>query len=223
MKKCCLCIPLRAGTFLIALWFFAFSGFEAITGFLGRNAILSYVSQTNIAIFWVEECLAIVVALGGLVGIIGSCFASRGFVRAFSIITWINCVISIIQHVSSLVVVGLNRQNLIDECVSTGKFDVSPAEVTSFYTPINRNITLSSSNTTGVSPNSASYETCQKEVEVFFIAAAIIILVIQFIQFYFATVVASYAAKLTFQPRHTKLMNQQDWDDQQMPMRESVY
>jgi len=222
MKKCCLCIPLRAATFLIALWFFVISSFEAITGFLGRNAILSYVSQTNVVIFWVEESLAILVALGGLVGIIGSCFASRSFLRAFSIITWINCVISIIQHVSSLVVVGLNRQNLIDECVSTGKFDVSPAEVTSFYTAISRNSTLG--NTTAASPNgSTGYDACKKEVEVFFIAAAVVILVIQFLQFYFATVVASYAAKLTFLPKHTKLMNQQDWDDQQMPMRESVY
>lgn len=226
MKKCCLCIPLRAGTFLIALWFFIIAGFEAITGFLGRNAVLSYVSQTNIVIFWIEESLAILVALSGLVGIIGTCSASRRFIRIFSIVIWISCVISIIQHVSSLVIVSLNRQIIIDECAATGKLDVSPAEVTSLYTPINRNNSLSiqADSSSGFSPNSSSaFASCTKEVEIFVIVAAVVILVIQFLQFYFATVVGSYAAKLTSQPKHTKLMNQQEWDEQQMPMRESVY
>jgi len=220
MKKCCLCIPLRAGTFLVALWFFVTSSFEAITGFLGRNAILSYVSQTNNIIFWVEESLTIVVALGGLVGIIGSCFATRGFVRAFSIITWIICIVSVIQHVSSLIVVGMNRQNLISECSETGKFDASPAEVTPLYTPIIRNHTLSPQ------PNSDGntiYATCAKEVEIFIIVASVVVVVIQFIQFYFGMVVTAYAAKLTSQPKHTKLMMHQEWDEQQLPMRESVY
>jgi hypothetical protein len=225
MKKCCFCIPLRAGTFLIALWFFVFSSFEAITGFLGRNAILSYVSQTNKIVFWIEESLAVVVALGGLVGIIGTCFATRGFIRAFSIVTWISCIISAIHHVSSLIVVGMNRQNLINECSVTGKFDASPAEVTPLYTPIIRNQTLSSQPDSNIgSPDSNSvYATCAKEVEVFLIAAAVVVLVVQFIQFYFGMVVAAYAAKLTSQPKHTKLMMRQEWDEQQMPMRESVY
>jgi hypothetical protein len=230
MKKCCFCIPLRAGTFLIALWFFVFSSFEAITGFLGRNAILSYVSQTNKSLFWIEESLAVVVALGGLVGIIGTCFATRGFIRAFSIVTWINCVFSVIQHVSSLIVVGVNRQNLINECslTLTGKFDASPAEVTPLYTPIMRNHTLGaqpdSNSTIGGSPDSNSvYATCAKEVEIFLIVAAVVVVVVQFIQFYFGMVVAAYAAKLTSQPKHTKLMMPQEWDEQRMPMRESVY
>jgi len=181
-----------------------------------------YVIQTSVTIFWVEVSLSLLVALGGLVGIIGSCFASRRFVRAFSIITWINCVISIIQHISSLIIVGLNRQSLINECIVTGKLDISPAEVNSFYTPINRN--APSNNTTAVSPNdNVNYDNCWKEVEVFFVVAAVAVLFVLFLQFYFATVVASYSAKLTFHPKHTKLMNQQDWDEQHMPMRESVY
>jgi len=236
LTKCCCCIPLRAGAFIIGLWFLIVNGFEAVSGFLGRNTVISYASQSSAAIFWAEIALSLLIAVGGLFGLIGSCCASRGFITAFSIITWISCLISIVKHVGAVVLIAIHRNEIVDECTKTGLVALSSSSVTlssngtwtngnSTYSPVLHEGTINSPNLTSNSTAPPSRADCEKDVEIFLIVTAVVIIFIELMQIYFASVVGAYATKLRTETRHHKLRDQQikDWDEAQMPMKDSVY
>ncbi|RUP45546.1 hypothetical protein BC936DRAFT_148031, partial [Jimgerdemannia flammicorona] len=189
LTKCCCCIPLRAGAFIIALWFLVVNGFEAISGFIGRNTIISYAGQTSVTIYWVQVGLSVLIAVGGLFGLIGSCCASRGFIAAFSIITWISCSISIFKHVGALILMVIHRNEIVDECTQNG-FSLNGNSTwtngNATYSPVIRPNTLNNSTNLTEFLNGTSTPLtradCQKSVEIVLIVAGVLILFVELLQ-----------------------------------------
>ncbi|KAI8371502.1 uncharacterized protein BYT42DRAFT_580496 [Radiomyces spectabilis] len=210
MEKCCGFIPLRLATFIIATWFFVIYLFDAVTGFLGINAVTVYSGQTAKAWYYVDLIFTLIICIGGLLGIIGSCFASRKFAKIFSIIVWINCALSIIKYIVSLALMAVFHENLVRSCLRSGFIGFSnaqtpmgPAIITDspFYTPVQYPGTLNA--------HASSLDDCQSNVKTFLIAYGVVIFVIELIQIYFASVVNAYSSRLRNGARHHRLHDQQ--------------
>ncbi|GAA5807013.1 hypothetical protein MFLAVUS_000362 [Mucor flavus] len=210
LEKCCCFIPLRLGAFIIAVWFFTVYLIDAVTGFLGINAIIIYSSQTARAWYYINLLVTILVCLGGLFGIIGSLFAQRGSAKLFSLTVWTCCVLSFIKYVISLVLMIVYRQNMINTCIRSGlvgignsQLGLTPTSVStgSYYTPVRYPDTM---NTFATSP-----QDCEDSIKLMIILWGAIIFVIQLLQLYFASVVNAYAARLKSGARHHRLHDQQ--------------
>ncbi|CAM0138987.1 hypothetical protein VKS41_008548 [Umbelopsis sp. WA50703] len=209
LEQCCCCIPLRAGTFIIALWFFVVNLFEATSGFLGRNSIFAYASQTSRAVFIVQQLLTLLIACGGLFGMVGSCLASRKFAKIFSITVWTACGLSILKYLISLILIATHRDNIIASCEATGFVSMSNPQTSigntftssPYYHPVKYPGTLNA--------NSMSYGDCEQAVKVMLITFGVIVFVIQVVQIYFASVVSAYASRLRNGARHHRLHDQQ--------------
>ncbi|KAI9494366.1 hypothetical protein BDB00DRAFT_818887 [Zychaea mexicana] len=210
MDKCCCFIPLRLGTFLIALWFFVVYLLDAVTGFLGSNAVTIYSGQSAKAWYYIGLLLTVIICVGGFFGIIGSLFASRKFAKAFSIIAWISCALSIIKYLISLILMVVYRDTMIQSCKRSGfvGFDntqvpLSPAALSdsSYYAPVRYPGTLNA--------NATSQEDCEATIKTFLIAYGVVIFVVEVIQIYFAKVVTNYSSRLRNGARHHRLHDQQ--------------
>ncbi|KAI7877726.1 hypothetical protein K492DRAFT_171417 [Lichtheimia hyalospora FSU 10163] len=210
MDKCCCLIPLRLGTFIIALWFFVVYLFDAVTGFMGSNAVTIYSGQAAKAWYYIGLLLTVIICVGGLFGILGSMFASRKFAKTFSIVAWINCVLSIIKYLISLIIMCVYRDDLVNSCRRSGFVGFDNSEVpmsqavltdNSYYTPVQYPGTLNA--------HATSTEQCQSMVQTFLICFGVIIFVVELIQIYFAKVVTNYASRLRNGARHHRLHDQQ--------------
>lgn len=210
LEKCCCFIPLRMGAFIIALWFFVAYLFDAVTGFLGINAIMVYSGQTAKAWYYINLIFTILVLVGGLFGIIGSLFAQRKSAKFFSIIVWICCLLSFIKYIISLVLMIVYRQNMVDTCIRSGLVGLGNAQAGltattvstgSYYTPVRYPNTMNSFAT--------SQEDCEQSVKLLIILWGAVIFVVQLLQVYFASVVSAYANRLKSGARHHRLHDQQ--------------
>ncbi|KAI8875272.1 hypothetical protein K501DRAFT_329370 [Backusella circina FSU 941] len=210
LEKCCCLIPLRLGTFIIAIWFFGLYLFYTATGFIGVNSIVFYSGQKSIAWYYISLLFAIFICIGGLAGIIGSLFASRRFAKAFSIIVWINCFLSALVYIISLVFMSAYSQHTIDSCRVVGfvgignpQHDITPVQLTSssYYSPVKYPGILTE--------HATSEDSCAEMTKTFTIAFGVVILVVQFLQVYFAYVVGAYAKRLSNGARHHRLHAQQ--------------
>ncbi|KAI8877916.1 hypothetical protein K501DRAFT_259573 [Backusella circina FSU 941] len=209
-EKCCCLIPLRLGTFIIALWFFVLYLIDAVTGFLGVNAVIVYSGQTAKAWYYINLLFTVLVLVGGFCGIMGSAFSQKKFAKTFSIIVWISCALSFIKYVISLALLIVYRQNMIDTCIRSGfvslnnaqrNLGVSTISTGSYYTPVHYPNTLTA--------NAASADECEQSVKMLIILWGALIFVVQVVQVYFATVVATYAKRLRSGARHHRLHDQQ--------------
>ncbi|KAI7897770.1 uncharacterized protein BX663DRAFT_527142 [Cokeromyces recurvatus] len=210
LEKCCCFIPLRTGTFIIALYFFIAYLFDAITGFLGVNSIIVYSGQIAKAWYYINLLFTVLVFVGGFSGIIGSLFAQRKSARFFSIIVWICCTLSFIKYLISLVLMIVFRQNMINACVRSGIVSIGNAQnglgpvsvsIGSYYTPVKYPNTM---NAFATSP-----EECEHSVKLIIILWGVIVGIMQFIQVYFASVVSTYATRIRSGARHHRLHDQQ--------------
>ncbi|KAI8149888.1 hypothetical protein BJV82DRAFT_585104 [Fennellomyces sp. T-0311] len=210
MDKCCCFIPLRLGTFIIALWFFVVYLFDAVTGFMGSNAVTIYSGQSAKAWYYIGLLLTVIICVGGFFGVIGSLFASRRFAKAFSIIAWINCVLSIVKYVISLALMAVNRDDLVRSCQRSGfvGFDnnqvpLSPTVLSesTYYSPVRYPGTLNA--------HATSLEDCQSIIKTFLIAYGVVIFIVLLLQIYFAKVVTNYSSRLRNGARHHRLHDQQ--------------
>ncbi|KAL0080307.1 hypothetical protein J3Q64DRAFT_1759432 [Phycomyces blakesleeanus] len=211
MEKCCCFIPLRLGTFIIALWFFVIYLLDAVTGFLGVNAVIVYSGQSAKAWYYIDLLFTVLVCLGGLLGIVGSCFASRGFAKFFSVIIWINCGLSIVKYAVSLALMVVHREDLIRSCLRSGFVGFSNAQ-----TPISSTVTISESPYYApvkypgtLNAHATDLEQCQYNVQSFLIVYGVVIFAIEILQIYFASVVSAYASRLRNGARHHRLHDQQ--------------
>ncbi|KAG2211810.1 hypothetical protein INT47_004496 [Mucor saturninus] len=210
LEKCCCFIPLRLGAFVIALWFFVVYLFDAITGFLGINAIVVYSGQTAKAWYYINLLFTVLVFLGGLSGIIGSVFAQRRSAKFFSIVVWVCCVLSFFKYIISLVLMIVYRQNMMNTCIRSGLVGIGnsqsglvPTTIStgSYYTPVRYPDTMNSFAT--------DPEDCERSIKLMIILWGAIIFAIQVLQIYFASVVNAYASRLKSGARHHRLHDQQ--------------
>ncbi|KAL1934419.1 hypothetical protein VTP01DRAFT_6601 [Rhizomucor pusillus] len=210
LDKCCCFLPLRLGTFIIALWFFVVYLFDAVTGFLGSNAVTVYSGQTAKAWYYIGLLFTVIICVGGLFGILGSCFANRTFAKIFSIIVWVNCVLSIIKYVVSLIIMCVHRDEMVKSCQRSGfvgfgnsQVSLDPAILSDspYYTPVRYPGTLNA--------NAASAADCEESVKSFLIAFGVVIFFVELLQIYFASVVSNYASRLRNGARHHRLHDQQ--------------
>ncbi|KAG1455832.1 hypothetical protein G6F46_001397 [Rhizopus delemar] len=209
-EKCCCFIPLRLGAFVIALWFFVAYFLDAVTGFLGINAVVVYSGQTVKAWYYVDLIFTIMVLVGGLSGIIGTLFAQRKSAKLFSFTIWICCLLSFVKYVASLALMIIYRQNMINTCIRSGFVSFNNAQTglvpsnistNGYYTPVKYPNTLNA--------HATSAEDCQQAIRLLIITWGVIIFVVQLVQLYFATVVSSYANRLSSGARHHRLHDQQ--------------
>ncbi|KAI8997647.1 hypothetical protein BDB01DRAFT_771820 [Pilobolus umbonatus] len=210
LEKCCCFIPLRLGTFIIAMWFFTAYLFDAITGFLGINSVIVYSGQTAKAWYYINLLFTVIVFVGGLSGMIGSVFAQRRSARFFSVVVWVCCVLSFVKYVISLVLMVVYRQNMINTCIRSGLVSISNAQrglvpttisTNGYYSPVTHPDTLNAFAT--------SAEDCEHSIKLLIIAWAVVIFVVQLVQLYFAAIVGAYANRLNSGARHHRLHDQQ--------------
>ncbi|KAI8978636.1 hypothetical protein BDB01DRAFT_799514 [Pilobolus umbonatus] len=210
LDKCCCFIPLRLGTCLIAIYFFAVYLFYSTTGFIGVNAAVFYSGQSAKAWYYINQLFTVFICVGGLVGIFGSCFSSRRFAQAFSIITWVGCVMSIVVYIITLVLVIVYHGSIVDSCRAIGFVgiknihrDITPVHLNNqqYYTPVKY---------PGIyTENAGSESDCRSVLKSFVILYGLVTLFLQFIQIYFAYVVSAYAKRLKNGARHHRLHAQQ--------------
>ncbi|KAI7867192.1 hypothetical protein BDF14DRAFT_1918268 [Spinellus fusiger] len=220
MEKCCGFIPLRLGTFIISLWFFVIYLLDAVTGFLGVNAEIVYSGQTAKVWYYVDLVFTLLVCVGGLLGIIGSCVASRGFAKVFSVVVWINCLLSVIKYLVSLVLMASYRDDLVRSCTRSGFVGFSNAQTpmivtlsdSPYYAPVKYPGTLNA--------HATDASQCQSSVQTFLITFGVVIFAVEIVQIYFASVVSTYASRLRNGARHHKLHDQQikDFEESQYHM-----
>ncbi|KAK4518186.1 uncharacterized protein ATC70_001537 [Mucor velutinosus] len=210
LEKCCCFIPLRMGTFIIALWFFIAYLFDAVTGFLGINSIIVYSGQTAKAWYYINLLFTVLVFVGGLSGIIGSIFAQRKSARFFSIVVWVCCALSFIKYVISLVLMVVYRQNMINTCIRSGivgfgnsQIGLGPTTIStnSYYSPVKYPNTMNA--------HATSAEDCEHSIKMLIILWGVLIFIVQMVQIYFASVVGAYATRLRSGARHHRLHDQQ--------------
>ncbi|KAI8060534.1 hypothetical protein BC940DRAFT_263663 [Gongronella butleri] len=210
LEKCCCFIPLRFGTFLIAFWFAAVYLIDTTTGFLGINAATVYSGQAARPWYYIDLLFTVIICLGGVVGMFGSCFSSRKFAKAFTVIVWVNCTLSVIKYVICMALMVTHRDAMAAACHRSGFVGISNAQPSvepvilsdsPYYAPVRYPGTLNA--------NSASLASCEDTVKTFLIAFGVTIAVIQFLQFYFASVVSAYASRLRNGARHHRLHDQQ--------------
>ncbi|KAI9281559.1 hypothetical protein BY458DRAFT_469094 [Sporodiniella umbellata] len=210
LEKCCCFIPLRLGTFFVAIWFFVVYLFYTTTGFLGVNSVVYYSSQSAKAWYYINLLFSVFICLGGLSGIAGSLFASRRFSKAFSLISWINCFLSFVLYIVSLVLIASRKQSLIDSCrvmgfigIGNAQTIISPVHVGSsdYYSPVRYPGLLTA--------NAGTEAQCDAELKTFTITFGALIFVVQIVQVYFAYVVSAYAKRLKNGARHHRLHAQQ--------------
>ncbi|KAI8983983.1 hypothetical protein BDF20DRAFT_911160 [Mycotypha africana] len=229
LEKCCCFIPLRIGTFIIALWFFIVYLIDAITGFLGVNcknkqqplkriaintycktAVIVYSGQTAKAWYYINLLFTVLLFVGGFAGIIGSLIAQRKSAKFFSVVVWISCAVSFIKYLISLVLMIVYRQNMINTCIRSGLVGIGNAQsgllpttisLNGYYTPVKYPNTLNA--------HATSMENCEQSVKTLIILWGVIVFVVQIVQVYFASVVGVYAARLRSGARHHRLHDQQ--------------
>ncbi|KAI7867085.1 uncharacterized protein EV154DRAFT_432493, partial [Mucor mucedo] len=184
--------------------------FDAITGFLGINAIVVYSGQTAKAWYYINLLFTVLVFLGGLSGIIGSLFAQRRSAKFFSIVVWVCCVLSFFKYIISLVLMIVYRQNMMNTCIRSGLVGIGnsqsglvPTTIStgSYYTPVRYPDTMNSFAT--------DPEDCERSIKLMIILWGAIIFAIQVLQIYFASVVNAYASRLKSGARHHRLHDQQ--------------
>ncbi|KAI9481301.1 MAG: hypothetical protein EXX96DRAFT_480068 [Benjaminiella poitrasii] len=212
LEKCCCLIPLRLGTFFIAIWFFAIYLIYSATGFLGVNAIVFYSGQAATPWYYISMLFSVFICLGGFCGIIVSCFASRKFAKVFSVIVWINVDLSILVYLISLILIAVNKNHLASSCQVVGfvgignpQQDIAPVQLHnehSYYSPVRYYPGLRTE-------HAADQETCARIMRDFIILFGCLAFVIQLIQIYFAYVVSAYAKRLSNGARHHRLHDQQ--------------
>ncbi|KAI9305835.1 hypothetical protein BJ944DRAFT_264554 [Cunninghamella echinulata] len=210
IEKCCCFIPLRFGTFLIALWFTIIYLLDATTGFLGINAAIVYSGQATSAWYYIDLLFTVVVCLGGVIGLFGSCFNSRKFAKIFSVVVWVNCTLSMLKYVICLALMISHKYDMTRSCLRSGfvgfsnpQNSIQPVIIpeNSFYSPVVYPGTLNA--------YALSKEECEKAVNTFLIVFGVVICIVQILQFYFATVVSAYASRLRNGARHHRLHDQQ--------------
>ncbi|KAI9340128.1 hypothetical protein BD770DRAFT_465505, partial [Pilaira anomala] len=183
---------------------------DAVTGFLGINAIIIYSSQTAKAWYYINLIFTIFVCFAGLFGIIGSLFAQRKSAKLFSWAVWTCCLLSFTKYLISLVLMAVYRQNMLNTCIRSGlvglgnsQLGLTPTTVStgSYYTPVKYPDTLNSFAT--------SPQECESSIKLMIILWGAIIFAIQLLQLYFASVVNAYANRLKSGARHHRLHDQQ--------------
>ncbi|KAI8331938.1 hypothetical protein BC941DRAFT_517319 [Chlamydoabsidia padenii] len=210
IEKCCCFIPLRLGTFLIALWFTLIYLIDVTTGFLGINAAIIYSGQAASAWYYIDLLFTVLICTGGIVGMFGSCISSRKFAKTFSVVVWINCALSMLKYVICLALMISHQYDMTRACLRSGFIGVSNSQTSinpvvipdsPYYSPVRYPGTLNA--------NATSQEDCQATIKTFLITFGVVVFIIQMIQFYFATVVSTYASRLRNGARHHRLHDQQ--------------
>ncbi|KAI8876283.1 hypothetical protein K501DRAFT_200740, partial [Backusella circina FSU 941] len=180
------------------------------TGFVGINASVFYSGQKSIAWYYIGLLFSIFVCVGGLLGVIGSCTRSRSFAKAFSVIVWINCLLSALIYVISLILMATNSPHSIESCRVIGFVDshnphkdVTPVQLSTseFYTPVKYAGLLTE--------HAESESNCAHMTKLFTITFGVVVFVVQLVQIYFAYIVNAYAKRLSNGARHHRLHAQQ--------------
>ncbi|KAG0171328.1 hypothetical protein DFQ28_003862 [Apophysomyces sp. BC1034] len=173
-------------------------------------AVVVYSGQSAKAWYYIDLLFTVLVCLGGLFGILGSCFASRKFAKVFSVVVWVNCILSIVKYLVSLVLMVLFREGMVHSCQRSGfagfsnaQATMSPAVISDspYYAPVKYPNTLNS--------NAMTMEDCEASVKTFLISYGVIIFLVEMLQIYFASVVSAYASRLRNGARHHRLHDQQ--------------
>ncbi|KAI7902191.1 uncharacterized protein BX663DRAFT_512041 [Cokeromyces recurvatus] len=212
LEKCCCLIPLRLGTFFIAIWFFAIYFLYSATGFLGVNAIVFYSGQAARPWYYINLLFSVFICLCGFCGLIGSCFSSRKFSKVFSVIVWINVDLSFLIYLISFILIISNYNRLVNSCQVVGfvgignpQQEITPVQLNNeynYYSPVKQYPGL-------FTEHAADEKACKSMIKNLIILFGSLVFIIQLIQVYFAYVVSAYAKRLTNGARHHRLHDQQ--------------
>jgi len=201
MDKCCCCIPLRGGVFVIAL-LTLLGNIGGIVYLVVRRDYLMHpfqaFSNTFVISFWVALTITALYAAASLFGVIGTGLANRAMVLIFSMINWIFVVFTLLAYTALWIYIMVKKSEITNICSTTLNGAAGDAIASNpIYTP------LFGSTANAVS----SIDACNETIKWVSISLGIFVLVGGFISVYFASVVGGYAARLKRFNNHTKLQN----------------
>jgi hypothetical protein len=204
MDKCCCCIPLRGGVFVIALLTLLGNIAGIVYLFLRRDYIMhpfQGYSNTFVISFWVTVTITLLYAAASLFGVIGTGLANRAMVLIFSTINWVFVIFTLLAYTALWIYIMVKKSEITEICTTTLNGAVGSAANStapnSIYTPL-----------FGTAANAVnSIEACNETIKWVSISLGVFVLVGGFISIYFASVVGAYAARLKRFNNHTKLQN----------------
>jgi hypothetical protein len=216
MEKCCCCIPLRGGVFVIALLTFLGNIGELAYFFLRREYLTTgfqgYGNSYVIA-FWVMVAITVLYCAASLFGVIGSGLANRAMVLIFSTVNWIIVIFTFLVYTALWIYIMAKKSEIVDVCTSTLNGAVgstmNATNTNSIYTPL-----------FGPTANSVnSVEACNETIKWVSIYLGLVVVIGGLLSVYFASVVSAYATRLKRFNNHTKL---QDMDEMSYAPRKSL-
>ncbi|KAI8079353.1 hypothetical protein BDF21DRAFT_419939 [Thamnidium elegans] len=188
--KCCCCIPVRAGVLIIALLSAAIYIMSTVGLFLVKaNDDQSYLNNTDFTY--------------NMTAVNGVFYTTVAVTILFSLASLFGVIGSITQHRKMIVMF-----KMVYWFVVILQFIVTVAVI--IVLAVNRSEIIGHCT---LSSEAVSLEDCTKGFKYMMIAFSVIVMIINFIQFYFATAISAYAARLRRTNMHEKLRNLEDFPE----------
>jgi len=203
VDKCCCCIPLRGGVFIIALLMLFGNIAEVGILFLRREQVMTWfgIYSSSVAIvFWISVIISALYGAASLFGVIGAAIANRAMVLIFAMVNWIFTILSLLISTALWIYIMVKRQDIEVACTDAINGATAGANSTGggLYQPIYG----SAANATSAS----APETCAGAIKWMSIWLGVVVFCGNLFALYFASVVSAYASRLKrFFNNHTKL------------------
>ncbi|KAF0470276.1 hypothetical protein F8M41_025415 [Gigaspora margarita] len=127
-EKCCICIPIRLGTIILAgLCLFVAIG--AAAGYLGKPE--AYAPDMSKGLTLVFGIAYILMALVSFFGIIGSFFNAAAAVRIFATMLWGFVLVNLVIAIINIISLATNKKTAIDRCISQINSNPNQSGITS--------------------------------------------------------------------------------------------
>ncbi|KAI9310612.1 hypothetical protein BX666DRAFT_1869498 [Dichotomocladium elegans] len=118
LNKCCCCIPLRAGVFIISLLSLVREDCQFKHTSLTFAALHSIAHGVNMTVpFYVFIAISSVLVLFSIFGLVGAMAQKRGFVQAFRVMYWIYTILAFIATFAVYIALLVKRADVQSACV----------------------------------------------------------------------------------------------------------
>ncbi|KAL1920940.1 uncharacterized protein VTP21DRAFT_11575 [Calcarisporiella thermophila] len=202
-SKCCICFPLRVGTFLISFLYLCV-GVAGITLLMLYRSVVDSWFTTFYNAYWAWYLMisvAAVLGLAGLLGILGTLARASFLVTIFSIVAWIASLLWLGGLLTIIVILVINRDMIMQGCIAFNAYN-------------NQNQKGFNANT-GIPPaGSAEYnqlqEGCTTGFRIILIVLGVALGVGFLLMMYFAAATSSYAGNLR---RRANYNRQNQWEN----------
>jgi len=228
MERCCLCIPLRAGVFIIALLLSLVWASEVILLVVHKKTIFDYFPDSSpliTPVYYTCIAAALLYCLGGLFGLVGSLAQNRPMASTFSVINWTLVTLELISSFSAWVYLLEEKDNIINDCVTGSPAVAQNGTTSSTSSPPSANVNITGASNTSSYPlriQVSSAAACAGDVQKVIIVMGVIVFVGNLISLYFASVVGAYATRLKRNNQHHKLRDL-DAPIRRVPVAAAVY